>query len=90
MANQTLKGILYLSFFLSVCERLVYGVALSERTTVDECDCCKLLKTAINKQTDMDEKISEISQQNRNLERKIDLLVASKDICSEGRKFLEY
>ena len=57
---------------------------------MDECDCCKLLKTAINKQTDMDEKISEISQQDRNLERKIDLLVASKDICSEGRKFLEY
>ena len=61
-------------------------MALSQKTTVEECDCCKLLKTAINKQTDMDRKISEISHQNRNLEKKIDLLVGSSDKCSEGRK----
>jgi len=55
---------------------------------VEECDCCKLLKTAINKQTDMDGKFSEISKQNRILEKKIDLLVGSSDKCSEGRKLL--
>lgn len=90
MASQILKGILQLLFFLALCERPVCGTALSQKTTVEECDCCKLLKTAINKQTDMDRKISEISQQNRNLEKKIDLLVGSSDQCSEGRKFLEY
>ena len=85
MASQILKGILYLLFLLFLCERLVFGTALSQQTTVDECDCCKLLKTVINKQTVMDRKISEISQQNRNLEKKIDLLVGSRDKCSEGR-----
>jgi len=59
MASHILKGILYLLFFLSPYERLVCGTALSQKITVEECDCCKLLKTAINKQTDMDRKISE-------------------------------
>ena len=90
MASQILKGILYLLFLLSLCERLVCGTDLSQKTTVDECHCCKLLKTVINKQTDMDKKISEISQQNRNLEKKIDLLVGSSDNCSEGRNVSEY
>lgn len=88
MAGQIFKGILFPLFFLSLCERLVCGTALSQKTTVDECDCCKLLETVINKQKDMDRKISEISQQNRNLEKKIDLLLGSKGSCSEGWKFL--
>ena len=91
MTSQILKGILHLLFLLSLRERLVCGnAALSQKTTVDECDCCKLLKTVINKQTDMDRKISAISQQNRNLEKKIDLLVGSSDECSEGKNAFEY
>ena len=90
MASQILKGILHLLFLLSLCERLVCGTALSQKTTVDECDCCKLLQTVINKQTDMDRKISEISQQNRILEKKIDLLVGSSDECSEGKNAFKY
>ena len=83
MASQTLKGILYLLFILSLCERLVCGTAraLSQKSTVDECDCCKLLKTVINTQ-------NEISQQNRNLEKKFDLLFGATANCSEGRNFI--
>ena len=59
MTSQILKGILYLLSLLSLCERLVCGnAALSQKTTVDECDYCELLKTVINTQ-------NEISQQNK-------------------------
>ena len=82
MASQILKGILYLLSLLSLRERLVCGnAALSQKTTVDECDCCKLLKTVINTQ-------NEISQQNKNLEKKFDLLFGATANCSEGKKFM--
>ena len=60
----------HLSFFLSICETPVCGTSLSQTMTVEECDCCKLLKTVINKQ-------NEISQRNKNLEKKIDLVFES-------------
>ena len=81
MASQILKRILYLLFLLFLCEWLVFGTALSQKTTVDECDCCKLLKTVINKQ-------NEISQQNRNLEKKFDLLFGATANCSEGKRLI--
>ncbi len=84
MTGKLFKGILLLLFFLC----LVCGTSLSQQTTSDECDCCKLLKTVINKQKDVDRKIDEISQQNRNLDKKIDLLVESNANCSDGRKFI--
>ena len=84
MTGQFFKRSLLLLFF--PC--LVCGNALSQQTTSDECDCCKLLKTVTAKQKDMDMKINEIYQQSRNLEKKIDLLLGSKDNCSKGRKVL--
>ncbi|XP_078356757.1 perlucin-like protein isoform X1 [Oculina patagonica] len=84
MTGKFFKGILLLLFFLC----LVCGTSLSQQTTSDECDCCKLLKTVINKQKDVDRKIDEISQQNRNLDKKIDLLLESNAKCSEEGWFL--
>ena len=48
---------------------------------MDECDCCKLLMTVINTQ-------NEISQRNKNLEKKFDLPFGATANCSEGKKFI--
>ncbi|XP_078356736.1 microfibril-associated glycoprotein 4-like [Oculina patagonica] len=68
MAGRILKGILFLLFFQFMCESLVCGAGLSQRTTGNGCPICKLLKTLVNKQKD--------------LEKKIDLLLGAKANCS--------
>lgn len=77
MAGGILKGVLCLLLFPSCFEVLVCGAL----PTTPNCPICKLLKTLINKQ-------DEISQQNKNLERKIDLLLEAKGNCSEDKTFI--
>ena len=72
MAGQSLKGILFMLFFASLCEVFVCGGALSQRATVSGCPICKLLKQLVNKQ--------------KVIETKIDLLLGAKANCSAGRK----
>ncbi len=81
MAGQILKGFLLLLLSQFMCESLVCGSALTQRTTGNGCAICKLLKTLVNKQ-------NEISRQNKDLEKKIDLLLGAKANCSAGRKVL--
>lgn len=77
MAGRIFKGILCLLFFASLFEVLLCGAL----PTTPNCAICKLLKTLINKQ-------NEISQQNKDLEKKIDLLLEAKANCSEGKSFM--
>ena len=85
MPRQILKGILFLSLVLTLAEVFVHGAALSQQTTDYNCAFCKLLKTLVSKQNAMDRKMEEISQQNKNLEGKIDLLLGAQANCSTGR-----
>ena len=76
MAGRIFKGILCLLFFPSFFDVLVCRAL----PTTPNCPICKFLKTLINKQ-------DEISEQNKNLEKKLDLLLEANANCSEGRKF---
>ena len=79
-------GILLSFGFLQSRERFVRGQSfLSQQTTDYNCAFCKLLKTLVSKQNAMDRKMEKLSQQNKNLERKIDLLLGAKANCSEGK-----
>ena len=85
MSRQILKGILFLALVLTLGEVFVHGAAISQQTADYNCAFCELLKTLVSKQNAMDKKMDDISQQNRNLERKIDLLLGTQANCSTGR-----
>lgn len=73
MAGRIFKGLLCLLFLPSFFEVFFFCGALP---TTPNCPICKLLKTLISKQ-------DKISQQNINLEKKIDLLLEAKANCSQ-------
>lgn len=85
MSRQIFMGILCLGLLLSLGEVFVRGTTLSQQTTDYNCAFCKLLKTLVSKQNAMSKKLEEISQQNKNLEKKIDLLLGEKANCSSGK-----
>lgn len=90
MSRQTLKGILFLALVLTLGEVFVHGAAAVSQQTVDyNCAFCKLLKALVSKQNAMDRKMEEISQQNKNLERKIDQLLGAQANCSTGKTRVE-
>ena len=78
MAGRIFKGLLCLLFLPSFFEVFFFCGALP---TTPNCPICKLLKTLISKQ-------DKISQQNINLEKKIDLLLEAKANCSQGKTFI--
>ena len=70
MEGRIFKGIFCLLLLLSFSEVFFCGAL----PTTPKCPICKLLKTLISKQD--------------NLEKKVDLLLEAKANCSEGKMFI--
>ena len=85
MSRPTYLEIFLICFILSPSDVLVFGARLSQQTTNYNCPICELLKTLVSKQNTMEKKMEEISRQNTNLERKIDVLLGTKANCSAGK-----